>query len=276
MPITVAARFTQNSGQPATGLTLADISIRLSAYHKTTGIETVIWTNQNPTTEISNQGAYAVLYSGENLNVYDYIAMAQYTGGATLDIDYAYGSISRDIGLASSGGVIPTYVGTDGRFTAVDTFVFANGVPFSDNVLDGQILRVNEGTYGGFTARIMSSLDIGGGDMALTLDRDASPLDPTTNLDFEILGDYDQNTLGTLPYTYTITNSVTSAPIDGVRVDFATDAAGQYVVWTGFTDAFGVARDQAGNLPRLDPGTYYIYRQKAGFTFADPDTEVVS
>lgn len=79
-----------------------------------------------------------------------------------------------------------------------------------------------------------------------------------------------------IEFTYTVTNSVTGLPIEGVQCFFCTDAAGTNVVWSGDTDTFGVARDDAGNLPRLDPGTYYIFRQKSGYTFIDPDTETVS
>lgn len=79
-----------------------------------------------------------------------------------------------------------------------------------------------------------------------------------------------------IEFTYTVTNSVTLLPIEGVQCWFCTDVAGANVVWAGDTDTFGVARDDAGELPRLDPGTYYIFRNKAGFTFTDPDTEVCS
>jgi len=34
--------------------------------------------------------------------------------------------------------------------------------------------------------------------------------------------------------------------------------------------------DSKITLTNLDPGTYYVWRQKAGYNFADPDTEVVS
>jgi hypothetical protein len=61
-----------------------------------------------------------------------------------------------------------------------------------------------------------------------------------------------------------------------VEVWFTTDAGGANVVWTGVTDTFGVARDANGALPLLDPGTYYVWRQKAGFTASNPDMEVIS
>ena len=77
-------------------------------------------------------------------------------------------------------------------------------------------------------------------------------------------------------FTYTITNSVTLLPISGVEVWVSTDIGGANHVWVGTTDAFGVARDLFGDLPELDPGTYYFWRRKAGYYFDEPDTEVVS
>lgn len=85
-----------------------------------------------------------------------------------------------------------------------------------------------------------------------------------------------QRTPAAIAFTYTITNSVTGNPIDGVEVTITTDSAGNNIVWVGVTDAFGIARDENSNLPYLDPGTYYFFRQKGGFIFSDPDSEVVS
>lgn len=83
-------------------------------------------------------------------------------------------------------------------------------------------------------------------------------------------------TVSAIPLTYTVTNSLTAAPVEGVYVAIATDPAGGHVVWAGYTDAFGVARDSNGGLPYLDAGTYYLYRQRSGFSFVNPDVEVVS
>lgn len=81
---------------------------------------------------------------------------------------------------------------------------------------------------------------------------------------------------GAIAYTYTVTNSVGGAPIDGVQVWITTDLAGTNVIWSGVTDAFGIARDVTNTLPQLNAGTYYFWRQKAGWVFTDPDTEIVS
>lgn len=77
-------------------------------------------------------------------------------------------------------------------------------------------------------------------------------------------------------YTYTITDAITGLPIEGVEVWFTTDAAGSNIVWAGVTDAFGVARDVLEAKPWLDAGTYYVWRQKTGYAFTNPDVEIVS
>jgi len=81
---------------------------------------------------------------------------------------------------------------------------------------------------------------------------------------------------GAVDWPYTVTDNDTGLPIEGVEVWLTTDIGGTNRVWKGDTDTFGVAKDVHGNNPQLDPGTYYVWRQKAGYTFVDPDTEVVS
>jgi hypothetical protein len=76
-------------------------------------------------------------------------------------------------------------------------------------------------------------------------------------------------------FTYTLTNSITLAPIESATVWVTIDISGNNVVWNGITDVFGVARDTTGALPRLDNGTYYFWAEKTGFTFSNPDTEIV-
>ncbi|MCC7208326.1 MAG: hypothetical protein IT323_13545 [Anaerolineae bacterium] len=85
-----------------------------------------------------------------------------------------------------------------------------------------------------------------------------------------------QRTPNAIAFTYTVIDSATLLPVEGVEVWFTTDAGGSNVVWTGVTDAFGVARDANGALPLLDPGVYAVWRQKPGFTTVNPDWETVS
>lgn len=79
-----------------------------------------------------------------------------------------------------------------------------------------------------------------------------------------------------IAFTYTVTNVSTGNPIEGVEVTITTDVGGNNVVWNGDTDSLGVARDDNGHLPYLDPGTYFFWSQKATYSFSNPDTEVVS
>lgn len=76
-------------------------------------------------------------------------------------------------------------------------------------------------------------------------------------------------------FTYTVTSSIDSSPIDGVYVLFSTTSNFSDIVWAGYTDSLGVARDINGNKPWLDPGTYHIRLQKSNYVFTD-DSEVVS
>ncbi len=85
----------------------------------------------------------------------------------------------------------------------------------------------------------------------------------------------DRNLNG-INFTYTVTDSATTNPIAGVSVDIATDTAGNNVVWGGVTDSFGVARDDNGELPFLDAGTYQFFSRKAGYFGTNPDAEAVA
>jgi len=75
---------------------------------------------------------------------------------------------------------------------------------------------------------------------------------------------------GAVAWTYTLTSGVDGTPIADADVWVSTDAAGTNVVASGRTDALGVVTFY------LDAGTYYVWRQKTGWNFVNPDTEVVS
>jgi hypothetical protein len=85
----------------------------------------------------------------------------------------------------------------------------------------------------------------------------------------------EQRNVGAVAYPYMIVTPGGIA-IPGTIVWITTDIAGALIIWSGVTDAFGVARDAFGNMPWLSSGgTYYFWRQKVGYTFTNPDTEVV-
>lgn len=74
---------------------------------------------------------------------------------------------------------------------------------------------------------------------------------------------------GAIEFIYTLTDIATGFPIDGATVWATTDLAGLNVVASGTTDLFGQVHFW------LDVGTYYFWRQKAGWTFVEPDIEQV-
>jgi len=75
---------------------------------------------------------------------------------------------------------------------------------------------------------------------------------------------------GALMFVYTLTNQLDSTPIADADVWVSTDSVGTNVVASGRTDAFGNVTFY------LDAGTYYLWRQKTGWNFANPDIETVS
>jgi len=77
---------------------------------------------------------------------------------------------------------------------------------------------------------------------------------------------------GSITVSYLVTEppEETGTPIPGVSVQVTTDVLGLNLVATGTTDSFGIATFY------LNPGTYYLWRQKYGYDFVNPDTEVIS
>ena len=94
--LTVAVMFTKTNGdEAATGLTLTDIALYLTAYKVSDGSTTVVWDGtQNPTEEVDNIGCYARVYTSADLNTYEYFAKAVYSGATTLDQDTVQGAVS--------------------------------------------------------------------------------------------------------------------------------------------------------------------------------------
>lgn len=85
-----------------------------------------------------------------------------------------------------------------------------------------------------------------------------------------------QRNINGVEFTYTVVDNL-ATPIEGVIVSITTDIAGTKVVFSGVTDTFGVLRHaDTDELPFLDPGSYYFWSQKAGYSFTNPDLEIVS
>ncbi len=89
----------------------------------------------------------------------------------------------------------------------------------------------------------------------------------TSNAQFD-----DLMTLGTgaTSWTYTLRDDVSALPIADATVWVSTDSVGTNIVARGTTDQNGQITFQ------LDDGTVYVWSAKSGYTFVNPDTEVVS
>jgi hypothetical protein len=74
---------------------------------------------------------------------------------------------------------------------------------------------------------------------------------------------------GAIPFTYTLTSSADSSPIVDADVWVTADAAGNTILANGRTDSDGEVTFY------LDPGTVYIWRQKPGWNFDNPDLETI-
>jgi hypothetical protein len=71
-------------------------------------------------------------------------------------------------------------------------------------------------------------------------------------------------------FIYVLTETGTGDPIPDADIWATTDSAGQVVVASGRTNQQGQV------IFWLDPGTVYIWRQKTGWNFTNPDTETVA
>lgn len=164
------------------------------------------------------------------------------------------------------------------------TFVMVNaaGVEVA-GLADTFTLQVSK-AGGAFAASTGAKTEIGSGWYTYTLSAAETNTAGPLSIRVTGAGSVQQNleytvadrSVSAIEFTYTVTNSVTLLPIEGVTVWCTIDLAGSSVVWNGVTDAFGIARDINGALPRLDPGTYYFWTEKAGYTFTNPDVETVS
>lgn len=76
--------------------------------------------------------------------------------------------------------------------------------------------------------------------------------------------------LGSGAVSWTVTVNDGANPLDGVEVWVTTDLAGANIVASGTTDALGVVTFL------LDAGSYYFFKQLAGFNFTNPELTVVA
>lgn len=74
---------------------------------------------------------------------------------------------------------------------------------------------------------------------------------------------------GNIKKTYTVKDG-DGNPMDNVEVWVTSDEAGTHIVASGITNIQGEVDFY------LNAGTYYVWSQKAGYNFTNPDTEVVA
>ena len=74
---------------------------------------------------------------------------------------------------------------------------------------------------------------------------------------------------GAITWPYTLLDAL-GAPISNAQVWVSTDIQGTNVIASGITNDFGIV------VFYLDAGTVYIWAQRSGYNFTNPDTEVVS
>ncbi len=83
--------------------------------------------------------------------------------------------------------------------------------------------------------------------------------------------------LGTIPVSYTLTLAPegSGTPIANAEVHISTDPAGLNVIAAGTTNVLGELVINGQTVFWLPAGTFYYWRSKAGYSFTNPDTEVV-
>ncbi len=74
---------------------------------------------------------------------------------------------------------------------------------------------------------------------------------------------------GAVAFTYTLASQSDGSPIAGVRVTASDDIAGSHVIAEAISNAGGVV------IFHLDAGRYYLWREKPGWSFVDPDIQDV-
>lgn len=164
------------------------------------------------------------------------------------------------------------------------TFVLVNSSGVEVTGLGGTFTLQLSKAGSAFVASSGVKAEIGNGWYSyLSTDSEADTLGPISlqvthasiiaqNLEYVV----ERRTANAVEFTYTVTDQTSAQPIYAVQVWMTTDVAGANIVWAGYTDAFGIARDSNGEKPLLDPGTYYIFRKKIGYSFTNPDIELVS
>jgi hypothetical protein len=151
-----------------------------------------------------------------------------------------------------------------------------NGLATPTNITAGTITTVtnltNAPTNGDLTAAMKASVtsSVPTAAAIAIATRDVDNTSPAADSLGEAINNTSSAGSGATTWTYTITNSGTGLPIADVDVWVTTDSAGTNIIASSKTNQSGVATFY------LDTGTVYVWRQKTGWNFTNPDMEVVS
>jgi len=194
----------------------------------------------------------------------------------------AYSAVSKPGNALSLFNSIMVNDGGSNRLSANLTAILNHGMV---EITGGRTANNWLGFFNNDDAASTKNLDdVGGGGGGLTAQqvRDAMKLAPSAGDPVD--GSIDDHLDDLLSYTpaagaIEVTDIVIddgSNPLEGAEVWLTTDSAGNNVVWLGVTDSNGNPKDTANNNPFLDTGTYYVWAQLGGYTFANPTTKAVS
>lgn len=137
--ILVTAAFTKQhisgvAGQPATGLTLSEITFDLWRINRDTGAQTLLWNSLNPTAEIGTSGNYMRVYTGADFDTYNYWLLATYTGAVTLETNWLTKGVGKNIVMAEDL-TTKTYVVQDSVGNPIEGVRFEVRLPSSGRVI---------------------------------------------------------------------------------------------------------------------------------------------
>jgi hypothetical protein len=169
--------------------------------------------------------------------------------------------------------------------TALNTLLVTTGIktattaPPTDMALNSTVAKATDlATVAGYLDTEIASILADTNELQLnqgnwiTATGFATPTNVTTAVtNIEAYGDahWTASGSGAITWTYTVTDSSTGLPLDGVEVWITTDIAGLNVIASGVTNSFGIVTFY------LDAGTVQVWRKKAGYDFINPDQEVI-
>ena len=166
-----------------------------------------------------------------------------------------------DTGVLTDADVVPTYrVYEDETATAI---------------LTGDMATLDTANTTGFYSEIIECTTANGFEdgktysiyIEATVDSDTGGI----SYDFTAYTQLGTATAGAIEWTYTLTDSVSGALIDGAEIWVTSDSAGTTVLASGTTNSSGVVTFF------LDAGTIYVWAKKSGYNIDDqPDEEIVS